>query len=188
MPAFTDHDHHIIGAGLEQVINRAKNLASQGLDLHALQVRPVKLLTSSLAEHGPIDFDLGTYQGRRCIPVLNALNRGNHAIAVRTPCKHPDLPALAIEDQMPRTVVDDVLAGIGIGINLYPATNPKQTADPAYRHFSVIGCDHGLPIPETRTDTCNQASRSSNQDRQRSGGLGNLSLTPEVLQQRGDTV
>ena len=118
MPALTDNDHYIVRTGLEQVIDLTETLACLGLNLHPLQVRPEKLLAASLAEYGPVYFNFSTDQRCRCIPVLNAFNQGNYAVSMGPSRKHLDLPALAIENQMPRTVADDVIAGIGIGINL----------------------------------------------------------------------
>jgi hypothetical protein len=114
----TDNDHYIIRSGLEQVINHTETLTCLGLNFHPLEIRPVELLAASIAEQGPVYFYFSTNQRCRCIPVLNAINQGNDAVTMGTSRKYLNLPTLAIENQVPRAVADDVIAGIRIGINL----------------------------------------------------------------------
>jgi len=118
MSTLADNDHYIIRSSLEQVINHTETLTCEGLNLHPLQVRPEKLLAACFAEYGPVHFYFTTDQRRRCIAILNPVNQGNYAVTVGTSRKHLDLSTLAIENQMPRTVANDVIARIRIGINL----------------------------------------------------------------------
>src|SRR5690606_34575232 len=124
-------NHHVVRSGRHHVIDLAEDLAAEIADRQPLEVDPVVLARLARRQRRALHPDLRAEETPGLVAIIDAAQLRDHVLAGGAPGfdLHPALGAVVLED--PFLEADDVLARLGVRVDLDPALDAEQAAHAA---------------------------------------------------------